>query len=126
MIRDLAICVVLVAVTVAAYWPIKDAEFINYDDPGYFTDNSNVQKGLTLENIGWAFYTDSEFNWHPLTWLSYMTDYELFKWQISKPLAPSREEMQELPFRVHVTSVILHLLNVVLLYLVLKRLTKSA
>jgi tetratricopeptide (TPR) repeat protein len=52
--------------------------FILYDDGDYVTQNKMVQGGLTLEGIKWAFTTFNSANWHPLTWLSHMTDCELF------------------------------------------------
>ena len=50
----------------------------HYDDKDYVSDNSIVQKGLTWPGIEWAFTTGYASNWHPLTWLSHMTDCELF------------------------------------------------
>jgi protein O-mannosyl-transferase len=72
------ICVALAAATVAAFWPVTNAQFINLDDPNYITDNLRVQRGLTLENVKWAFTTFHGSLWHPLTWLSIMLDCELF------------------------------------------------
>ena len=32
----LGICLLLVAVTLAVYWPVMRCDFVNYDDPDYF------------------------------------------------------------------------------------------
>ncbi|MHC4906208.1 MAG: tetratricopeptide repeat protein [Planctomycetota bacterium] len=70
---------VLAMVTLAAYWPVLGADFVNYDDPDYVTENPHVLGGLTLDGVTWAFTMDSETaNWHPLTFLSHMLDCELF------------------------------------------------
>ncbi|MCI0748727.1 MAG: tetratricopeptide repeat protein [Verrucomicrobia subdivision 3 bacterium] len=72
------ICAFLTAVTLAAFWSVKDAAFVNFDDPRYVSQNLIVQKGLTVENLRWAFTTFYFNNWHPLTWLSFMADCEFF------------------------------------------------
>src|SRR5207248_863497 len=59
----LAVC------TVAVYWPIRNAGFVDYDDPQYVTDNAYVRRGLTLDGVVWALTTDETGTWHPLTWL---------------------------------------------------------
>src|SRR5436309_2958730 len=74
----LLICLGLLALTAAVYWPVYRFEFINYDDPEYVSENVRLQMGLTAENVGWAFRTYYFENWHPITWLSYIVDYQLF------------------------------------------------
>ncbi|MCK7509700.1 MAG: hypothetical protein MZV70_40425 [Desulfobacterales bacterium] len=49
-----------------------------HDDPHYVRDNVIVQNGLTWQGVRWAFTTTAMANWHPLTWLSYMLDCQLF------------------------------------------------
>jgi tetratricopeptide (TPR) repeat protein len=104
------ICLLLVAVTLAVYWPVMRYDFVNYDDPDYFTANTHVQTGLTLPNMVWAFSTRKTANWHPLTWLSLMLDAELF---------------DKGPFGPHFTNLLLHAANTVLLFLLLQRLTAA-
>src|SRR5438552_14405454 len=53
-------------------------DFINIDDSGYVYENTMVRNGLTWEGIKWAFTTFSQANWHPLTWLSYLTEVTLW------------------------------------------------
>ncbi len=78
MRRLALISLFLVVVTLAAYWPVRQAEFNNYDDDVYVTDNPQVLHGLTSDGFRWAFTTFHACNWHPLTWLSHMADCSLF------------------------------------------------
>ncbi len=106
----LGICLLLVAVTLAVYWPVMRCDFVNYDDPDYFTANHHVQTGLKPANLVWAFTTRHASNWHPLAWLSLMLDAELFG---------------KGPFGPHFTNLLLHAANTVLVFLLLRRLTAA-
>src|SRR5271154_3251471 len=72
------ICLVLVLVTSALYWPITNHPFILYDDEQYVTINPHVTTGLNWTNFVWAFKNVEAANWHPLTWLSHQLDCTLF------------------------------------------------
>jgi tetratricopeptide (TPR) repeat protein len=95
----------LVIVTLIVFSPAARHGFINYDDDRYVTDNPQVRAGLQWSTISWAFTTFEQANWHPLTWLSHALDCQLFH------LNPTGH---------HVTSLLLHSLNVVLLFLILQ------
>jgi len=110
MRREALICLVLAVSILAVYWQVKDHEFIDYDDNVYITDNPHVQSGLTSKSAGWAFTTTRAGNWHPLTWLSHMMDYRLFG------LNPRGH---------HLTSVFLHIINSILLFLALRWATST-
>jgi len=97
----LLICVGLVLGTLIAYSPLRFCEFIDYDDNVYITDNPHVQNGLKIQEIIWAFNTGHSANWHPLTWMSHMLDYELFGLN---------------PLGHHGSSLLLHILNTLLLF----------
>ena len=99
---------VLVLLTLAVYAPVRNHEFINYDDSAYVTANPMVQRGLTGEGFIWAFTTYHICNWHPLTWLSHMLDCTLFG---INPAGP------------HLVNVMLHVINAVLVFLLFHRLT---
>ena len=88
------------------YIPALDSSFVNYDDPAYVTANRHVLQGLSWSNVAWAFRATTEANWHPLTWISHMADVQLFG---VKPRGH------------HLTSVLLHGFNVVLLFFVLRK-----
>ena len=78
--------------------------------------------GGSLDNIEWALTTPSEFNWHPLTWLSYMLDHDVYTWFLQA--FPNQSLIVGMAGGFHLTSVLLHVANAVLLFLVLLRLTK--
>jgi tetratricopeptide (TPR) repeat protein len=102
------VAVLLLLVTIALYWPATRGEFVNFDDGIYVRLNPHVQSGLNWQSIQWAFSTLDAGFWHPLTWLSILVDCQLFGLQ---------------PWGHHLTSVLLHAANTVLLFLVLQRLT---
>jgi len=108
MRRDVIVCLVLVAATVAVYLPVLRNDFVYYDDDGYVFENPPVQGGLSWEGVRWAFTTMAEANWHPLTWLSHMTDCQLFGLKAGYH---------------HATSLLWHAANAVLLYVALRRMT---
>jgi Flp pilus assembly protein TadD len=73
-----AASLILLCVTLATFWPVREQGAIPFDDPRYLTENSVVQSGLTLEGARWAFGSSRAYNFHPLTWFSHMLDVELF------------------------------------------------
>lgn len=104
----ITVCLLLIVTTLAVYWQIRNHEFINYDDHEYVIENSYVKRGLTWEGISWAFTATHSMNWHPLTWLSHMLDCQLFG------LNPGMH---------HVISLLFHMANTILLFLVFRRMT---
>jgi len=98
----------LIASTLLVYAPIQDFQFINYDDNLYVTNNPWVKQGLTWQSAHWAMTTMEAAFWHPLTWLSHMLDTQLFG------LNPAGH---------HVTNLLLHIANVLLLFVVLQQMT---
>jgi tetratricopeptide (TPR) repeat protein len=101
----------LLLLGVVAFLPSLGNGFTNYDDPAYVTANPQVQAGLSASGVWWALNAVVSANWHPLTLLSHMLDCELFG------LDPRGH---------HWTSLVLHLLAVVLLFEVLRRMTGRA
>lgn len=102
------ICAGLAAATVAVYAQVASHPFINFDDPQYVAENARVLEGLTSSSIAWAWTTPHAGNWHPLTWLSHMTDVELFGLDAGSH---------------HLVSVALHAANAILLFLALRLMT---
>jgi Tfp pilus assembly protein PilF len=100
----------LVAATLVAYEPIRHNDFINYDDNRYITENPNVMKGITRDSVIWAFTHPHFHMWHPLTTLSHMLDCQLFGLN---------------PFWHHLVNLLLHIVNVLLLFWILTNLTDS-
>ncbi len=103
-----AICLALVLVTAAVYSRCIDYGYVSYDDNVYVYENSHVQGGLSASGFVWAFTSLSNANWHPLTWLSYMLDCQLFG------LNPGAQ---------HAVNILWHLAAACLLFLALLRMT---
>ena len=78
MARPRLICLLLALLTLLLYLPVWQHGFIVYDDDLYVTENRIVQRGLSWAGVKWAFTTLHASNWHPVTWLSHMLDWELF------------------------------------------------
>src|SRR5262245_37966930 len=76
--RDVAAALTLVVATVAVYADVRSHAFLNFDDPLYVTANAVVQSGLTWAGVRWALTATAAQNWHPITWVSHMTDVSLF------------------------------------------------
>jgi len=98
------LCLLLAVITLAVYNPVTRHPFVNYDDDRYVTENAHVRQGLTADTIRWALTSTEQANWHPLTWMSHALDCSLFR------LNPAGH---------HFTSVLLHVINVALLFLLL-------
>lgn len=109
--RNAALSFVLVILTVALYFRVNGYPFANYDDTLYVTQNLQVQDGLTWDTVRWAFTTYHVGTWHPLTWLSHALDCQLFDLDPAGP---------------HDINLLLHVLNVLLLFWVLQRATGHA
>ena len=113
-------CLLLLVSTLLAFRPAldKDFSFVNLDDNRYVYDNAHVTQGLTGDSIRWA-YTSLEYdNWHPLTWLSLMVDRQLF----------GPESVQEHGKKVwgyHLTNILIHAINVIVLFLALRWMTSA-
>jgi tetratricopeptide (TPR) repeat protein len=107
---QLPILLTLALLTFAVYLPVRNYEFIQYDDNVYVFKNTDVQSGLSWQGVEWAFTTGRGANWHPLTWLSLMLDCQLFGVKAGP---------------MHVVSVLFHVANTILLFLVLARMTKG-
>ena len=104
------ICTALAVIILAVFLQVGSHQFFSFDDYAYVTRNPHVTSGLTLNNIAWAFTSVEETNWHPVTWLSHMTDAQMFG------LDPRGH---------HLTSVAIHTISSLLLLLLLFRVTGS-
>jgi Tfp pilus assembly protein PilF len=101
----------LAAITLAVYWPVQNHDFVNFDDDIYVIENSNIHKGLTTHSVVWAFsFKDKEGTyWQPITWLSHSLDCQLYELQ---------------PGKHHLTSLVIHLANSILLFIIFKWMTR--
>ncbi|MEY2546652.1 MAG: hypothetical protein QOG48_1769 [Verrucomicrobiota bacterium] len=105
---SLGICLGLLLITWAIFGQTLSHEFVNYDDDAYVYENPLVLGGVTTAGLKSAFTRSHEANWHPLTTISHMLDCQLYK---TKPAGH------------HFTSVMLHSIAAVLLFLVLRQMT---
>src|SRR5436190_10014530 len=101
-----SILCLMVVIVGAAFWETTRNGFVACDDPIYVTENPIVGRGLTPSGVVWAFQTDCAGNWHPVTWISHMLDVEIFGANAGCH---------------HFTSLLLHTVNTLLLFLVLRR-----
>jgi tetratricopeptide (TPR) repeat protein len=92
------------------YWPVRNYDFVNFDDDEYVYDNPHVKTGLTPGNVAWAFTKSHSANWHPITWISHMIDCELFGLNAGGH---------------HLINLYIHLANTLLLFFLLKRMTAA-
>jgi protein O-mannosyl-transferase len=106
--RVAGICLALAAITFAVFGQTLHHEFVNFDDEKYVYENPAVTKGLTLQGIIRAFAEVHAANWHPLTMLSLMADYQLHGLRAGG---------------YHLSNVLLHTAAVIALFLVLRQMT---
>lgn len=110
MSRPLLVALLLALITLVIYLPVTRCDFVHYDDDDYVVDNRIVQNGLTWTGVKWAFTTGSACNWHPVTWLSHMTDCELFNLNAGAH---------------HFVNALIHSANAAFLFILLLRLTQK-
>jgi tetratricopeptide (TPR) repeat protein len=108
--RPILALVLLSLLTPGTLWPVVRSEFVAFDDPVYILQNPQVMAGLTWSGIGWALTSGYAANWHPLTWVSHMTDVSLFGMN---------------PAGHHATNLLLHTVATLLVFLVFRGLTGS-
>lgn len=106
--RGLWISLGLIAVNLAVYSQVIHFGLVSYDDVHYLKLSPHLSNGLTLSGVKWALTTFFFANWHPLTWLSYMLDVELYGLN---------------PGGFHAMNVALHTLASLLLFRMLRRLS---
>jgi tetratricopeptide (TPR) repeat protein len=105
---SLIICLVLAIIAFIIYYQVHSFEFVNYDDNTYVYANPSIQAGITFKAVKWAFTSGYADNWHPLTWLSHMLDWQLFG---------ANAEGH------HIINLIFHILNTLLVFIVFKKMT---
>src|SRR5438309_10310703 len=74
----IGICICLAALTWLVFGQTLRHDFINYDDPRYVYEDTNITNGLSFSGISWAFTHIHSMNWHPLTTISHMLDCQLY------------------------------------------------
>lgn len=106
----LRICLILTLAIIAVYGQVRSHEFVNYDDEIYITNNWRIKSGINDDSLSWAFTSGYAGNWHPLTWLSHMLDWQLF--------GPN-------PTGHHFVNLFLHIANTLLLFIIFAQMTAA-
>ncbi len=91
------------------YFQVLKYGFV-YDDFEYIVKNGNIQRGLNLKSIKWAFFSIELFNWHPLTWISHIIDVSCYGLNAGGH---------------HFTNLIIHTLNSIIFYFIVFRISKN-
>jgi len=102
--------ILLALLTFSIYFQILHHPFSNYDDGEYVTDNPDIQHGISPATLRWAITSTEHGNWHPVTWLSHALDWQMFGNNAGGH---------------HGTSLLLHMLNAILLFVFLAQITGS-
>ena len=104
----LIVAMLLIAATLWVYAPLRDHQFLHYDDNAYVTDDARIQQGLTWGNLLWALTAVEEALWKPVTLYSHMLDVQLFGMNPAGHL---------------LVNLLIHIANVVLLFWILHQTT---
>jgi len=102
-------CILLAIAVVAVYWHAPHLGYVSGDDFDYVTGNTHVLQGLSPDTLVWSLTGLGAGNWHPLTWISLMTD-------VTMADGPD-------PRTSHIVNVLFHLANTLLLFVLLRRMT---
>ncbi|TMH83068.1 MAG: glycosyltransferase family 39 protein [Betaproteobacteria bacterium] len=94
--------ILIAVVTLAAFLPALQNQFVNWDDADNFLGNPHY-RGLGWSQLRWMWTTFHMGHWIPLTWMTLGLDYLL--WGMN-------------PFGYHLTSLVLHAANAIVFYFV--------
>lgn len=108
--RHFLICILIIGAVLFVYGQVRGFDFISFDDSALVYDNPDIRNGFTLKGIARSFSLAKASGpyWHPVTSLSHMADVQLFGLDSGKH---------------HLTNLVIHILNVILLYTFLFRVT---
>lgn len=102
------ICAGLVAIVWFAFGQAIRFPFSNFDDPEYVYEVPEINSGLSLHNLKWAFTHWPATNWFPLKNISHMFEFQFYGSN---------------PGLFHLTNIVLHEATAVLLFLILRKMT---
>ncbi len=91
------------------FFPSLQYQFTNWDDDIHVTNNPAIHR-LSFGSIARLFHPTSKYMYHPLTMVSYSLD-----WKIG----------ESSPWTFHATNILLHLVNIVLVFFLLRKLFSS-
>lgn len=100
----------IVIIVLASFRPLIDNNFVNWDDPFFFTNNPHY-RGLMLAQLRWMFTTLHMGTYQPFTWLTHGFVYTI--WGMN-------------PVAYHVGSLFFHTANALVLFLLVQSLLRAA
>lgn len=106
----LLICLTLISLNVAVYLQVRDFDFVNYDDGIHVYNNPSAKLGLSTEGVAGVFSSTLYGNYIPITMLTYLLDFEISGLD---------------PATYHLTNLLFHMANALLLFFVMWRLTSA-
>jgi protein O-mannosyl-transferase len=101
------VSILLILASFCIYLQVQDHEFTDWDDTIYCCLEIYAD-GLNIENVKWAFTTFATAHWFPVTFLSHLLDFQLYGLHAKGH---------------HLTTLVLHIVNVVILLIILSRMT---
>jgi len=108
--RKWGLALALAIAVAALYRPAVRFSFLNFDDDKYVTANPHVQAGISAATLKWSFTANVVGHWQPITLLSHALDCHLYGLE---------------SWGHHLTSILWHGANAILMFLVLAYLTGS-
>ncbi len=109
--KTFLICALLSLAVLVVFRQTLTFDFIDYDDALYVVKNPSLLYGLTKEGLAWAAGSLYAANWHPLTLLSFLVDYELYGMN---------------PGGYHLTNTLIHLLGGLFLFFAFREMTGNS
>lgn len=106
LLREWKSVLLIFIVSLIPFLPALSNGFVNWDDPNFITQNPII-RGFTFNNIAAMFTSFVDGNYIPLTFLSFAANYSLHGLH---------------PAGYHATNILLHGVNAVLVFLLLRRL----
>jgi hypothetical protein len=106
--RCFLICFLLALGVWLSFGQAIRCDFVNYDDDVFVYNNPLVANGLTSHGVADVLTRMDQVFYYPLTALSFMLDATIYGLN---------------PFGFHLTNVLLHMANAILLFLVLRKMT---
>jgi len=106
----LALAIVIGASTFLSFLPALQLGFVEWDDFANFVTNFQY-RGLTLDHLHWMLTSVRGGHWIPATWLTFGLDHAV--WGMN-------------PFGYHLTNVLLHSINAIVFFVLVRRLLRLA
>jgi protein O-mannosyl-transferase len=102
--------ILLIIGSCLAFGRVAGNDFVNYDDNGYITDNGHIKSGINPDSLKWSLTAVVMSNWHPVTLMSHMLDWNLFGTNAAGH---------------HLVNLFFHIGSVILLFLFLYKTTNN-